>query len=297
MRFLSVGLALLVATGCTTNQVGVQHTAQLETRTRGLALLDDEASSLVGMSANSCQVDTSSGAIGMDVDVAPGEDDYVTDAVGTDAIIVGQGGVYVLDGTGFGSSEPMVPMANVSDARLTQNLDIVALSNDGTVTWNGADPVQTSGASDFAIDRITGTAFVVDGNGLTAVTPGGVTSTAAGAYDLVAYDPATDAVYVAAVGGTEVRALEVNGTQRWAAELGGFITSLDDMGSAGSVAIMMELDSGMGELVVLDGRSGEQLSSITTPSAAEQVLVGNNGESMALVLPSEVHFFTVDAAE
>lgn len=297
MRVLSVGLALLVATGCTTNQVGVQHTAQLETRTRGLALLDDQDSSQVGMSANTCQVQTTTGAIGMDVDVAPAEDDYVTDAVGTDSVIVGQGGVYVLDGSGFGSGAPVVEMADVADARLTQNLDIVAVTNTGTVTWNGADPVQTSGASDFAIDRLTGTAFVVDGSGLTAVTPDGTTSTAEGAFDLVAYDPATEAVYVAAIGGSEVRALEVNGTQRWAADLGGLITSLDDMGSAGSVAIMMELENGNGELVVLDGRSGEQLSSIITPTAADELMVGNNGESMALVLPNEVHFFAVDALE
>lgn len=297
MRVLMVGLALLAATGCTANQVGVEHTAQLETRARGLALLDDQDSSQVGMSGNTCQVQTTSGAIGNDVDVAPGEDDVVTDAVGSDTVIVGQGGVYVLDGSGWGGFEPMVTSTGITDAKLTNNLDVVALADDGTVSWNGQDPVATSGGSDLAVDRMTGTAFVVDGNGLTAVTPAGATATAEGAFDMVAYDPASEAVYVAAFGGSEVRALEVNGTQRWAAELGGTIKSIDDMGSAGAVAIMMEADNGMGELLVLDGRTGEQLSAITTPSAADEVLVGNNGESMALVLPNEVHFFSIDLAE
>lgn len=297
MRVLLVGLGLVAAVGCTTNQVGVEHTAQLETRARGLALLDDQDSSQVGMAGNTCQVQTSTGAIGADVDVAPGEEDVVTDAFGTDTVIIGQAGVYVLDGSGWGGYEPVVSQVGVTDARLTDSLDVVALSDSGSVSWNGGDPVATSGASDFAIDRVSGTAFVVDGSGLSVVTPDGATTTATGNYDLVAYDPASDAVYVATIGGSEVRALEVNGTQRWAADLGGSITSLDDMGAAGSVAIMMEVPSGMGELVVLDGRSGEQLSSVATPSAADEVLVGNNGESMALVLPNEVHFFSIDLAE
>ena len=296
MRVLSVGLALLVATGCTADSVGRQHPAQLETRAKGLALLDDQDSAQVGMSGNTCQVQTTSGAIGNDVDVAPGEDDNVKDAVGTDSVIVGQGGAYVLDGSGFGGYTPAVNLPGLTDARLTEGHDIVAVSDIGTVTWNGADAVTTSGASDFAIDRITGDAFVVDGFGVTAVTRDGGSVTTEGAFDMVAYDPATNAIYVAAFGGSEVRALEVNGNQRWAAELGGTITSLDDMGAAGAVAVMTQVDGG-GELIVLDGRSGEQLSDVATPSAADEVLVGNNGESMALVLPNEVHFFSIDLAE
>lgn len=296
MRVLAVGLALLVATGCTANQVGVQHTAQLETRARGLALLDDQDAAQVGMSGNTCEVQTTSGAIGADTDVAPAEEDNVRDAVGTNTVVVGQAGVYVIDGSGWGY-EPAVNLPGVVDARLTEGLDVVAVQDDGTVSWNGQDPVAGNGVTGMALDRATGTAFVVNGGEVTSVTPEGATQLAQGQYDLVAFDPATEAVYVAQLGGSEVRALEVTGAQRWAADLGGAITSIDDMGAQGSVMVMMEIDGGFGELVVLDGRSGEQLSSITTPSAADEVQVGNNGESMALVLPNEVHFFAVDAAE
>jgi hypothetical protein len=297
MRLLTVGLALLAVTGCTADAVDIAHSSQVETRARGLALLDTSDAAQVGMSGNTCEVQLSTGAIGADTDVAPGEEDNVQDAVGSSTIIVGTAGAYVHDQGSWEVNGPSVRQTGVTQARFTDSLDVVALNtNAGEVSWNGADPVAVpSGSTGLAVDRFTGTAFVVDGLGLTVAERGGEATTTPGDFDLVAYDPAAEVVYVAELGGSEIRALEVDGAQRWAADLGGSITSIDDMGAMGAVVVMLEIDGGFGELIMLDGVTGEQLSSTDTPSAADEVRAGNNGESLAVVLPNEVHFFSVAA--
>lgn len=304
MRVLSVSLALLVATGCTSNQVNFEHTSKVETATRGVALVDDAPEAQVGMGGNTCAVETGSGMIGADYDVAAGEADNVQDAVGSDVIVVGVSGVYQLD-SGFGGlGDPDVRLSNVLESRLTDD-SITTLAGTGegncTLSWHNGGDAQGSveiadgcdGNATLDVDRRTGRAFVGTGNGLVVADPTGESSTIAGDYDLVVWDAAANALYVAAVGGNEVSALESDGSTRWTVEVPGQITSMDDMGPMASVAVMTGNASG-GDLLVLDGETGAQTSDVVTPGAADRVIVGNNGHTVAMVLPERVHFYTAN---
>ena len=299
MRLFSVVLALVVATGCTSNQVSFEHQSQLQTRAKGLALLDDSDVAQVGMGGNTCAVQTNSGVIGADFDVAVGEDDVVQDAIGTATVVVGSAGVYVVD-QGFGGfGDPQVRLTDVVQSRLLNDGTVIAVHGQGSdcaIAWEGGGTVPLAGGcgGGVAVDRATGTVFAANGAGLTIADAGGDSIVVPGDFDLVAFDGASEAAYASTGGNSEIHALEADGTPRWAADLGGTITSIDDMGPMGAVAVTMEIDGGIGQLVVLDGATGDQLSQIQLPSAPDQVLVGNNGASMAMVLPNEVHFFSVD---
>lgn len=307
MRGIGMSLVLLVAaTGCSADQVSYEHRSSLETRTRGVALLDSGDSAQVGMSGNTCEVATSSGMIGADYDVAMGEDDHVQDAFGTDVIVVGASGIYVVEQGGTGwwdDGGTTVDAFGVDEARFTES-GFAALQTEGEaceVTWYGTDGTATGELSidaslcggAFAVDRVGGTAFVGTPDALAIVTPQGVTNGAI-AGDLVAWDATAEAIYVASAGGTQVHALAADGSVRWSVDVGAPVTSLDDMGDVGRVAVMAGTDEA-GELLILDGTTGEIASTLVTPSAAQTIVSSGDGRTMAMVVESmgrpEVHFF------
>ena len=80
-------------------------------------------------------------------------------------------------------------------------------------------------------------------------------------------------------------------SERWNAVLPGNVVAIDVM--KGSVAVMIALGNGTGELIVLDGITGLETSNLTTPTPAEDVKVSPDGDTLAMVLPREVHFFNV----
>jgi hypothetical protein len=302
MRGYALSLALLVAAGCTSNQVSFEHKSQVQTRAKGVALLDTDDSAQVGMSGNTCEVTTSSGMIGSDYDVAVGEDDNVQDALGTDTLVIGQSGVYVVSQGFFGPGSPVVDMNDVVTARFSDDGVVVGrdTSTGFQIDWAGGI---TDGSSaqigpdanlgGMSVDRGTGTAYIPTDSGLAIADANtGVTVTEVEA-DITAWDTAADCLYVATTGSSEVRAIEFDGTLRWATDVGGPVTSIDDM--AGAAAVMVG-DDNAGVLVVLDGVTGESTSQFDTPSAANRVVVGNGGHSMAMVLDDVVHFFGVDAS-
>lgn len=306
MRVEWMSLVLLMAAGCSAGPVDFEHRSSLETRTRGVALLEDSPTAQVGMGGNTCEVQTDSAMIGADYDVAVGEDDNVQDAVGQGTIIVGDSGVYVLT-PGFGGTgwdQAAVDTSGIVEARF-DDAGIVTLEGGGsTVGWyddSGLNigrvsaPADAGAGSGFTVDRTTGTAFIGTASGVVIATPTGGVSTVEGGAGLVAWDAAAAALYVADPMGMQVRALEADGTERWSVDMGGAVWSLDDM--AGMAAVMVEISDGgttHGELRVLDGQTGSIVSTLETPSAAEEVVVGNDGRTMAMVLPGEVHFFAVD---
>jgi hypothetical protein len=302
MRGEWMSLVLLVAAGCSTGPVDFVHQSSLETRTRGVALLENSPTAQVGMGGNTCEVQTDSALIGADFDVAVGEDDHVQDVSETGTIVVGDSGVYVLDPDGWGApAEPSVDTSGVSKARFAGD-GIVTLENQGnTVGWYGANgasegridlPADAQAGVGFAVDGVAGTAYVGTDSGVIVATRDGGATTTDGAGRLVAWDAVAAALYVADGASTEVRALESDGTVRWTVDVGGVVTAIDDMG--GMAAVMVDLGEVGGELLVLDGANGSVASSLATPSAADEVVVGNDGRSMAMVLPTQVHFFRVD---
>jgi len=301
MRGTAFTLVLMAAAGCTSsNQVTFEHRSEVDTRARGVALLEDNESAQVGMSGNTCEVATESGMIGSDYDVAVGEDDNVQDAMGTSTLVVGQGGVYQVDQGFWGPGSALVDMSGVVTARFSDAGVVVGRDSvDGpaidwfeggvrTYTTSVDDSAQLSG---FTVDRATGITFVPTGDDLVIADPANGVSSAGTAADMASWDPVANVLYVAQLGSSEVRGLEADGTLRWAADVGGPVGSLDDMN--GSVAVMVG-DESWGQIVVLDGQTGDTVGDIETPSTAKQILAGDGGKTLAVVLDSRVHFFGVN---
>jgi hypothetical protein len=298
MRGYLIGGVLLVTVGCTQQQVSLQHASSLETRVRGVGMMSDGQSADVGMAGNTCRFDIGSSVIGADADVAQGEADVVHDGFGDRSIVVGASGVFVVD-AGYGANTPVYPGSDIASGRFTED-GIALLHGDGQVRWlGGADEVavvlpegQQADERGFAVDRASGTAFVGTGAGAYAMSPSGMIDLGV-VGDLVAFDNASGAVFVATEGGRELSALEVDGTPRWSLALDGVVTAMDDMGEGSAIAVMTDVD-GAGQLLVVDGATGAVKMDQATPSAAPGISVSENGRSMAVILENEVHFFNVN---
>ena len=291
---LALALALAATTGCTPNELAFQHSAQLESPTRGFALHDDGETAQAGMFGSTCEIQIRDGSIWEDQDVED-EDDDVKDADADRALVIDSGS-YTLYRPGewdHGRTE----VDGLVDARLS-DAGIVSLADgaDCVLAWEGASEVVLDGAycdgAEIATDRRTGLTVVGSAAGAIAVTPDGLV-TELGAGDLVAVDTGTDAIYVATRDGTELTAYELDGALRWSAPLAGTAVDLEAMGTAGDAALMTALADGTGEFLVFDALTGEVGSSMVTPTPARAVDVSANGQTLAMTLPSEVHFFDV----
>lgn len=303
MRNGLVAVALLIATGCTTDAMTFSHDSQVETMHRGVAMLDDAPSAQIGMVGNTCQADTNTGMIGTDIDVATGAEESPVDASTTETLVIAEQGAYVVDQNSWGMERPVVEANDIVAAQFTDD-GIVTLSDNGgttTVDWfgNNGQPEGsvTLPAGDYntglTVDKSTGVVYVPGTDGVVVASQDDGATTLADGASLAAWDATANVLYVATEGMTEVRALEVDGSTRWTVDVGAPVVSIDDMGPQGAAAVMVG-DQSAGELVVLDGATGAVVASMSTPSAAQQVMVGNNGRSMAMVLPNEVHFFSVN---
>lgn len=295
MRGMLVTTVILGMTGCSAEQVEFSHTAKVESQSRGVVMLDDAQHANIGMLGNTCMVDVNTGAIPVDVDVAQGEEDFVADGFDGHTLVVGTGGVFQIDdGTYFtgGASDGGV---GVTAARFT--VDGVVSVRDGfgdcTVAFPDGSEVGVAGPcaeASVAVDR-TGTLFVANSAGVSAVRPDGAVQLAAG--DLVAWDEAADQVYASARGATEVTAMGDDGAVRWTMPVDGEVISMDDMGNMGAVGVMTRVEDG-GQFLILDGETGAVVTSLMTPAGDPAVVVAPDARSMAFVLENEVHFLAIN---
>lgn len=295
MRGILYTVAVLSMTGCAADQVAFSHTAKIESQTRGVAMLDDAQHANVGMMGNTCMVDVGTGAIPVDVDVAQGEEDLVVDAFDGQTLVVGTGGVFaVTDGT-YSPASTVTDGFGVADARLTSD-GVVTVQDgfegcqvafaDGTTTAVDGD---CSSAS-IAVDR-AGTLFVANDAGVQAVSRSGATPIASG--DLVSFDEVLGQAYVATRGAGAVEAIGADGTAKWSLPVDGRVVSMDDMGDMGAVGVMTTLGAAGGEFLVVDGTTGDILSTLQTPAGEPNVVVAPDAKSMAFVLRNEVHFLAI----
>lgn len=304
MRNVWIGLLLAGASGCTTQSVTFEHQSELDTNTRGVALLDDGLHGQAGMYGVTCRVNVADASIGEDYDF-PTSDEQVVDGgtIGTDPAVlvispVGAHITYPNRGWDWSTSEYDNP--NLVDGAVYDD-GIVVLLNDGSVQWVSGDQVASApaavDASAYGISvSPSGTAFIGTSTGVVVVDQGGSPSTIGTEADIVVWDESAEVLYTALSGTTTLSGIEADGTVRWTTEMPGTITSLDAMGPLAQAAVMVEDASGTGELITVDGFTGEITSSLTTPSAAEALVTSGNGHTMALVLQNAVHFFTVRGA-
>lgn len=298
MRNVWMGFLLAGMTGCSTQAVNFEHQSELEVNTRGVALLDNGLHGQVGMYGTTCRVNVADASIGEDYEF-PGDDEAVVDAGTIDdaavVLVVSDIGAHLTFHDTFGVQPLDFEDATIVDGAV-YNDGIVTLHDDGSVKW-WVDGNVVATQTDVALsNRLTvtpeGIAFVGTTNGVVVVDGEGSSTTIDGA-ELVTWDEFAGVLYTAAAGDTWLSGVEGDGTVRWTTEMPGAIVAIDTMGPLASAAVMVEHANGTGELVTVDGYTGEITSSLTTPSAARSIHTSGNGRSMALALDREVHFFNV----
>jgi len=299
-----LGLVLVILGGCTAETDIFEHRSELYIQTRGLALYEDGQTGSAGMWETTCDFSTEDGQTTTDLD-APGDKDEILDASVTS---LNQPAVLISTPTGtyIGFPEQLdepreLRVANVIDANFVDQ-GIVALANPGIcqVHWGDSDSVTTievpedyCDAPGVGIDSdfTSGLVVISTNDDGAIVTPEQVIQIE-GLGDLVAWDRFTQTIYAAHSGSSQVRGHGVDGGLLWEAEVEGSILSLDDMGPHGAALVMTSLWDGSGNVVVLDGHTGELRTETSTPSAAK-IQVSDNGEVMAAILPDTVHFYDI----
>lgn len=296
-----LSMLILLAAGCVQERVDLKHVSQIGFRTKGVSFVDDGKSVDSGMAGNTCRFDVDMGVITLDTDVAQGEEDSVTDSFNGNTVVVSRSGGFVI--TQDYSNPDLIhifPGRNVTDARLTQEsaLALINENNECQIGWYSSTSETTHGvdecpsANQIDLQRETNTAFFVSGEGIMTFTPLGVEYFAPRA-DALKWDSVTQALYTS-TDGRVLTAHNLDGSVRWVAELSGRITSFDDMGTAEAIIIMVETDDAHGELVILDAHTGQIKKTFETPTAARDVIVSQDGRTLAAVLDNETHFFSVN---
>jgi len=299
---LAFGLPLALLVACTPEASQFRHLSVVETQSHGVTMPEDEPGAHVGMLGNTCAIDTSTGMIGADSDVAVGEDDHVQDEFGHQVVVQAASGTYVIDRDLLGMSTQGLAQDESTTARLYAD-GVAALrpisAGGCQIDWNRASPAELSGISDcaevdFSVDRRDGTAFLPLGDALVIASAEAAVTSVDLAADAVAFDAASELVYVTNAEGRTVTAVNRQGVLAWSVQTEGPIVAVDDMGDSGRVAVMLKNEDASGTLLVLEGGSGEEVARLDTPSAADRIVSGNHGRTLAFVLSDEIHFFSVD---
>jgi len=310
-------LAATALVGCASQDtVALEYRSELTAQTRGVQLGEDGRSSNVGMFSTTCQVATAYASVSDDFDY-DGDQDTVVDAetvpgIGFTALVITPDKVNITRPNQFPWSTE-VTVDGVIDAQLsadgfvTIEVPPVAGNASCNVAWyddsgqliNSAASlgIECDQDSDLAVDGQSGTSWVSTDTGTFKVTPDG---TAVRVDDIanarLSWDVDANALYLGGVGGSAVRALELDGTLRWQVDLDGEVTALSHTGAEAAAAVSITNSLG-GELVIIDGFTGEVRADLPTPSAASSVDVSGNGRVMAVSLPNSVYYFDILALD
>lgn len=298
MTFL---IMLILLVGCVQERIDLKHVSQIGVQTRGISFLEDGSAVDSGMAGNTCRFDVGAGVVTLDTDVAQGEEDSVTDSYDGNTVVVSRSGGFVI--TQDYRNPDLIhifPGRNVTDARLTQEtaLALINENNECQIGWYSNTAETTHRVEDcpssnqIDLQRESNTAFFVSGEGIMTFTPVEVEYFAPPA-DALKWDNATQALYTT-TDGRILTAYNHDGSIRWTSELSGRATSFDDMGAAEAVIVMVETDDRRGEMVIFDAHTGQVKKTIETPSAARDIIVSQDGRTLAAVLDNETHFFTIN---
>ncbi len=289
-RFVLTALVLATATGCSAPGT-FTHSGTLHSETRGV-ILESDSTAQAGMGGATCEVTISNGEIGDDVSVAWG-DDQVSDFDGELVLVMDEEGLYTYEPGAW--SGDLVDTGGYVDAAFVDTGVVGVTERLGglEVNWSGdvnaSTQVPGSSVSDMATDAATGTVFVATDEGVIAANTDG--ATAIGQGDLAVWDSAAEVLYTATTGGSELVALESAGATRFTVELDGSVTALTALGTSGQAMVMIERANG-GELVTIDGWTGEVLSTMSTPGITDELASSDSGDTVAIVKRWNTYFLT-----
>ena len=276
-------------------ELEIDHLSTLDARTRGVVLMDDGQSGYGAMSGTTCSFDTLNGWVIDDFDL-PSREERVTDSLHGRVLGTSPEGVYQV------RSLERVADVVARDARfigdgfafLVGDAEACAVQFDDGSTHAVSGVACASGSNSLTVARELGAVVVATGDEAVVVSRDGA-RTLADEADFVVYDKRTDLVYVAMEGGSEVRAVDLEGRLVWHTDVGGQITAMQQMGKRAKVVAMVDFGDHAG-MVVLDGPSGDAELEVEAPTPEVELSVSDDGTTLAVTLEDQVFFYDVIAA-
>lgn len=308
-------IAATALVGCASpDSVALEHRSELSAQTRGVELGENGRVSNVGMFGTTCEVTTEFAMMQDDFDY-DSDQDTVVDAEtfpgqGMTAVVITPDKINITTPNLFPWSNSFEAVG-VVNAQLTDegfvSLQVPVQGSSCDVIWYDASGQQVASPaslgvecdeqSDMATDEASGTTWVSTGSGVVRITPDGVVVSVDDiANARLSWDGDANALYLGALGDSTVRALEIDGALRWEVEVPGEITALAHMGEEANAAVSVSTSAG-GELIVIDGESGEIEADLPTPSSAMALDISGDGRVMAVTLPNSVHYFDILALQ
>lgn len=290
-------LSLLGLVACDGGAAPIAWQSSLGVRTNGVVLHGRGDIGHAGLSQTNCPFETAHGMVTGDYDL-PGEGEQVQDEgtswLGDETVLaVLDGRVWLLEKSTGDYRVDDFELPGVGQARLSAG-GIVGLRHTSgamcEVVWQAGGSAPAPCANGFAVDVDTATAWVADPAGVWQVTPDATAVMTTGG-DLVAFDAASGAVFVADRDGTTLTALEADGSVRWERTMDGAVRAVAASGAAQAAAVVLAHADGRGEIAIVDAWTGEDRGAMLTPEPATDVAVAPTGEMVALEAPNDVHFY------
>jgi hypothetical protein len=299
MHKASLALILVAMTGCSSNQMHFEQRSELSSRVSSLALYDDGQDGVGSMNEQTCKFDAINGFIISDIDL-PTATETIQDVRGTVAIGLSAEGIHVLDENGWDKDND-IAIAGVKHARMTEN-GVASLISDESgcrVDWRNDDTNLTASlsadvcatATDFAVDRVSGQAFVAYGTDVvTATQDGGVTAIGV-AGDLLAIDEVTGNVSIAKRGGQDITTVSTVGDVQWTTSVRGTVHALSDFGARGATAVVVDHGSDA-SIEAFDAGDGSSIADYSMPSVAD-ITVSADASTVGLITEDTAYFYDV----
>ncbi len=295
-----IGLGAIVSmTVACSSENELLYTATLGMETNGLALSGDGLDAHAGMAETTCTIDTNWACPTADVDL-PTDDEKILDHFGNTTLGASSEGVYMIREAAWQQSEDL-PIAFVRGASLVEaGTLVVAGEGDDCRVHRGLEATQEAPAAvcdegvRYAFDRSSGTVFAGTSEGLFRITPEGWDSLDHYG-DLIAWDRSLGLLYAATSGEAKLVAMRSGGAVEWSLDVTGPITSIATRGTFGEVMVLAEDRDGFGVIERRDGATGERIGRSRVPDADGDLVVSDNGETVATVRENEVNFFGLSA--
>ncbi|MEN0062073.1 MAG: hypothetical protein AAGA48_07950 [Myxococcota bacterium] len=297
MRALTITALALSAVGCASSDE-LRFTSTLDAEVNGLRLTANGLDAVAAMAGTTCTIDTNWGCPVADADL-PTEAERIVDLFEGTTVATTDDGVHIIRDSEWIKSEDMsLPNVQMAGAD-TGGLVTVAGTETDCAFRQGQASVAVDGAlcadgMTYSFDREGGRVFAA-GNGQVFVVSAEGSTQISDAHDLASFDAASDALFVSSAGGFEVSRMAVDGSVAWTHTVEGPVVSLAARGTLGQALVLTEGNDGYGRLERLDGADGDRLAFSRIPTFDRQLEVSENGAKVAMITPSEVHFYEMDA--
>lgn len=287
-------LVLLATLAACQSESELRFVSTLDSETSGVRFSEDGTQSHVGMAGMTCTVSTEWGCPTDDADL-PTEREVVLDHYEGQTLAATADAVHIIDAEGW-VRDADLPVSAVHAARYTDRGVLMLRGGSDSCEIQVGD-THTDVPDSFCVeglqpdvDRTRGAFYIAAVDGVYALDETGAHLLAEDA-DLVAWDPTLQQAYLADKGGTVVTAVKRDGTLVWTTDVGLPISDLETRGTTGQVLVLVEDEDGLGSLIRLSGEDGKRMGESTVPTDEGDVVVSDNGLTVGIILPEQVHFF------